>query len=207
MMNRNYLVGLLFVMGMSYASSQTTVHPTEIRTSISPSSAAELHTTSALANYATEAGIGKVELEEVNPHLRGGRVENHLGEKTVHHNEIRTLISPSSAVELQHDKRVSQLRHRGGITYAHAQSFTLFNARVSGGTHEGVKLIWFISDKEVFFSHKIKRFCAKDYKITGLFSSPLHFHLELKRRGVPQLSDSVYLKQGVNTIEMLGDVT
>nr|CAD7400350.1 unnamed protein product [Timema poppensis] len=31
------------------------VHPTEIRTSISPSSAAELNTTSALANYATEA--------------------------------------------------------------------------------------------------------------------------------------------------------
>nr|CAD7196996.1 unnamed protein product [Timema douglasi] len=32
------------------------VHPTEIRTSISPSSTAELNTTSALANYATEAG-------------------------------------------------------------------------------------------------------------------------------------------------------
>nr|CAD7405255.1 unnamed protein product [Timema poppensis] len=26
-------------------------------------------------------GIGKVELEEVNPHLRRGRVENHLGKK------------------------------------------------------------------------------------------------------------------------------
>nr|CAD7426254.1 unnamed protein product [Timema monikensis] len=36
------------------------------------------------------AGIGKVELEEVNPHLRG----------EVHPTEIRTLISPSSAVEL-----------------------------------------------------------------------------------------------------------
>nr|CAD7432886.1 unnamed protein product [Timema monikensis] len=34
-----------------------TVHSTEIRTSISPSSAVELNTTSALANYATEAGI------------------------------------------------------------------------------------------------------------------------------------------------------
>nr|CAD7586907.1 unnamed protein product [Timema genevievae] len=31
------------------------VHPTEIRTSISPSSAVKLNTTSALANYATEA--------------------------------------------------------------------------------------------------------------------------------------------------------
>nr|CAD7409394.1 unnamed protein product [Timema cristinae] len=46
-------------------------------------------------------GIGKVELEEVNPHLRGGRVENHLGKTTpVHPTEIRTSISPSSAVEL-----------------------------------------------------------------------------------------------------------
>nr|CAD7438284.1 unnamed protein product [Timema bartmani] len=36
------------------------VHPTEIRTSISPSSAVELNTTSALANYATEAGLCKV---------------------------------------------------------------------------------------------------------------------------------------------------
>nr|CAD7428252.1 unnamed protein product [Timema monikensis] len=34
------------------------VHPTEIRTSISPSSTVELNTTSALANYATEAAIG-----------------------------------------------------------------------------------------------------------------------------------------------------
>nr|CAD7423126.1 unnamed protein product [Timema monikensis] len=49
------------------------VHPTKIRTSISPSSAEELNTTSALANYATEA---------------------------VHPTEIRTSISPSSAVEL-----------------------------------------------------------------------------------------------------------
>nr|CAD7437716.1 unnamed protein product [Timema bartmani]CAD7453403.1 unnamed protein product [Timema tahoe] len=32
-------------------------HPTEIRTSISPSSAVELNTTCALANYATEAGL------------------------------------------------------------------------------------------------------------------------------------------------------
>nr|CAD7572185.1 unnamed protein product [Timema californicum] len=50
---------------------------------------------------AAKEGIGKVELKEVNPHLRGGRVENHLGKTTpVHPTEIRTLISPSSAVEL-----------------------------------------------------------------------------------------------------------
>nr|CAD7396158.1 unnamed protein product [Timema poppensis] len=46
-------------------------------------------------------GIGKAELEEVNPHLRGGRVENHLGKSTpVHPTKIRTSISPSSVVEL-----------------------------------------------------------------------------------------------------------
>nr|CAD7202730.1 unnamed protein product [Timema douglasi] len=41
-----------------------------------------------------------VELKEVNPHSRGGRVENHLGKKPVHPTEIRTSISLSSAVEL-----------------------------------------------------------------------------------------------------------
>nr|CAD7569864.1 unnamed protein product [Timema californicum] len=52
-----------------------------------------------------------VEGEEVNPHLRGGRVEN-LSEKSprkkpppVPLTEIRISISPSSAVELKHDKR------------------------------------------------------------------------------------------------------
>nr|CAD7596563.1 unnamed protein product [Timema genevievae] len=36
------------------------VHPTEIRTSISPSSAVKLDTTGALANYATEVGIDEL---------------------------------------------------------------------------------------------------------------------------------------------------
>nr|CAD7575689.1 unnamed protein product [Timema californicum] len=37
---------------------------------------------------------------EVNPHLRGGRGENHLGKPPlVHPSEIRILISPSSAVK------------------------------------------------------------------------------------------------------------
>nr|CAD7401382.1 unnamed protein product [Timema cristinae] len=35
-------------------------HPTEIRTSISPSSAVDLNTTSALANYATEAAVKRI---------------------------------------------------------------------------------------------------------------------------------------------------
>nr|CAD7258866.1 unnamed protein product [Timema shepardi] len=52
-------------------------------------------------NYANGLGIGKVELEEVNPHLRGWRVENHLGKTTpAHPAKIRTSISPFSVVEL-----------------------------------------------------------------------------------------------------------
>nr|CAD7414057.1 unnamed protein product [Timema poppensis] len=52
--------------------------------------------------------IGKVELEEVNPHLRGGRVENHLGNPPVHLTEIRTSISPSSAVKLNTTNSLSE---------------------------------------------------------------------------------------------------
>nr|CAD7424289.1 unnamed protein product [Timema monikensis] len=43
------------------------VNPTRIRTSISPSSAVELNTTSALANYATEAGLASVKRQKRPP--------------------------------------------------------------------------------------------------------------------------------------------
>nr|CAD7199449.1 unnamed protein product [Timema douglasi] len=43
-------------LGNFYGEKPPQVHPTEIRTSISPSSTVELNTISALANYATEAG-------------------------------------------------------------------------------------------------------------------------------------------------------
>nr|CAD7587495.1 unnamed protein product [Timema genevievae] len=46
----------LYHQGLESEEKPPPVHPTEIRTSISPSSAVELNTTSALANYATEAG-------------------------------------------------------------------------------------------------------------------------------------------------------
>nr|CAD7408273.1 unnamed protein product [Timema poppensis] len=54
-------------------------------------------------NNHKESSSPDVEIEEVNPHLRGGRVENHLGTPPlppVHPTEIRTSISPSSVVEL-----------------------------------------------------------------------------------------------------------
>nr|CAD7423639.1 unnamed protein product [Timema monikensis] len=59
--------------------------------------------------------IGKVELEEVNPHLRGWRVENYLGKTTPSSpDRDSNLDLPVLSSRAQHDKRVSQLRHRSG---------------------------------------------------------------------------------------------
>ncbi|CAG2060757.1 unnamed protein product [Timema podura] len=44
--------------------------------------------------------LRRLTLEEVNPQLHGGRVENHLGNSPVPPTEIRTSISPSLAVEI-----------------------------------------------------------------------------------------------------------
>nr|CAD7203397.1 unnamed protein product [Timema douglasi] len=54
-------------------------------------------------------GIGKAELEEVSPHLRGGRVENHLG-KTTSSSPDRdsNLDLPVLSSRTQHDKRWRQ---------------------------------------------------------------------------------------------------
>nr|CAD7261574.1 unnamed protein product [Timema shepardi] len=49
--------------GKPFRKNHPHVHPTEIRTSISPSSAVKLNRTSALANYATEAETRKVEFK------------------------------------------------------------------------------------------------------------------------------------------------
>nr|CAD7430188.1 unnamed protein product [Timema monikensis] len=54
--------------------------------------------------------------EEVNPHLRGGRVENHLGKTTPSSpDQDSNLDLPVLSSRAQRDKRVSQLRHRGGF--------------------------------------------------------------------------------------------
>nr|CAD7458170.1 unnamed protein product [Timema tahoe] len=59
--------------------------------------------------------INKLNLEEVNPHLRGGRVENHLGKTTPSSpDRDSNLDLPVLDGLAQHDWRVSQLRHRGG---------------------------------------------------------------------------------------------
>nr|CAD7429118.1 unnamed protein product [Timema monikensis] len=58
--------------------------------------------------------VSKVELEEVNPHLRRGRVENNLGKTTPSSpDRDSNLDLPVLSSRAQHVKRVSQLRHRG----------------------------------------------------------------------------------------------
>nr|CAD7423247.1 unnamed protein product [Timema monikensis] len=57
--------------------------------------------------------IGKIELEEVNPHLRRGRVESHLGKTTPRSPDRESNLNlPVLSSRAQHVKRVSQLRHQ-----------------------------------------------------------------------------------------------
>nr|CAD7571210.1 unnamed protein product [Timema californicum] len=61
-------------------------------------------------NYSNGLGIGKVELEEVNPHLHGGRVENHLGKTTPSSpDRDSNLDLPVLSSRAQHDKRLSEM--------------------------------------------------------------------------------------------------
>nr|CAD7572543.1 unnamed protein product [Timema californicum] len=57
-------------------------------------------------NYSNGLGIGKFELEEVNPHLLGGRVENHIGKTTPSSpDRDSNLDLPVLSIRAQHDKR------------------------------------------------------------------------------------------------------
>ncbi|CAG2053039.1 unnamed protein product, partial [Timema podura] len=65
--------------------------------------------------YVFREELGRLNLEEVNPHLRGRRVENHLGKTTPSSpDRDSNLDLPVLGGRAQHDWRVSQLRHRGG---------------------------------------------------------------------------------------------
>nr|CAD7608280.1 unnamed protein product [Timema genevievae] len=66
------------------------VHPTEIRTSISPSSAVELNTTGALANYATEADDNCL------------RIVSRAGWGARPSKEVEYMIIPVQYVVIQH---------------------------------------------------------------------------------------------------------
>nr|CAD7406744.1 unnamed protein product [Timema poppensis] len=89
-----------------------------------------------------ELGIWKVELEEVNPHLRGGRVENHLGKTTPSSpDRDSNLDLPVLSSRAQHDKRFSfvlgvfflmiVLYGLSGIPYAYI--FTYFKKTATDG--------------------------------------------------------------------------
>nr|CAD7426516.1 unnamed protein product [Timema monikensis] len=74
-----------------------------------------LLTAALLAASISTTASRAVELEEVNPHLRGRRVENHLGKTTPSSPDRDSNLGlPVLSSRAQHDKRVSQLRHRDG---------------------------------------------------------------------------------------------
>nr|CAD7567969.1 unnamed protein product [Timema californicum] len=113
--DRDYNFNLPVICGIVYCESNTLVHAATKavnRLDLFPPPAAvgPDHIACVCVCVAYGAQLVKWELSsfqhkaasEVNPHLRGGRVENHLGKTTppVHPTEIQTLISPSSAVEL-----------------------------------------------------------------------------------------------------------
>nr|CAD7200214.1 unnamed protein product [Timema douglasi] len=94
-------------------SSQLTSDSQHLGTYSSPMTSLVLTDSSQLTSDSLHLGI--VELEEVNPHLRGRRVENHLGKTTPSSpDRDSNLDLPVLSNRAQHDKRVSQLRHRGG---------------------------------------------------------------------------------------------
>nr|CAD7261892.1 unnamed protein product [Timema shepardi] len=65
----------------------------------------------------------RVELEEVNPYLHGGRVEDHIGKTTpCSPDRDSNLDLPVLSSRAEHDKRVSQLRHRGGANLTSSRS-------------------------------------------------------------------------------------
>nr|CAD7452778.1 unnamed protein product [Timema tahoe] len=77
----------------------------------------QVYCESRLLDLAVGEELGRLNLEEVNPHLRGGRVENHLGKTTPSSpDRDSNLDLPVLDGLAQHDWRVSQLRHRGGRT-------------------------------------------------------------------------------------------
>nr|CAD7592197.1 unnamed protein product [Timema genevievae] len=71
--------------------------------------------------------LGGLNLEEVNPHLRGGRVENHLGKTTPHSpDRDSNLVSPSSAVELNTTGALANYATEAGHRYPIIRGFVKF---------------------------------------------------------------------------------
>nr|CAD7577068.1 unnamed protein product [Timema californicum] len=85
--------------------------------------------------------FGKVELEEVNPHLRGGRVESHLGKTTPSSpDRDSNLDLPVLNSRAQHDKRVKLINFYAGLACAAniiSERFALTAAHCTFGSGEG----------------------------------------------------------------------
>nr|CAD7586901.1 unnamed protein product [Timema genevievae] len=84
------------------------------------------------------------EPKKVNPHLRGGRVENHLGKlPPVHPTEILTSISPSSAVELNTTSALANYTTEAAIFLANPLAFQIatVNSFNTGGPKLGCDTI------------------------------------------------------------------
>nr|CAD7202666.1 unnamed protein product [Timema douglasi] len=83
-------------------------------------------------NYSNGLGTGKVELEEVNPHLRGGRVENHLGNPPPSSpDRDSNLDLPVLSSRAQHDKRVLSLRTSPSLIKQHGVHLTEIRTSIS----------------------------------------------------------------------------
>nr|CAD7411520.1 unnamed protein product [Timema poppensis] len=133
-------------------------------------------------NYANGLGIGKVELEEVNPHLRGGSPD-----------PDSNLDLPVLGGRAQHDSRISQLRHRGGHEAHNAPIMDLlalvgFIVVVYWLVYI-VSLFWFDCDLGLAWTEKfgkpISALAGKVVWVTGASSGiGEHLAIELARHGV-----------------------
>nr|CAD7429653.1 unnamed protein product [Timema monikensis] len=95
----------------NHLGKTTPVHPTEIRTSISPSSAVELNTTSALANYATEAGCYIIsDASEYYEHLSREDLLNHLKRETCLRHQLEQELKEREQFIQELQQRIRELR-------------------------------------------------------------------------------------------------
>nr|CAD7573675.1 unnamed protein product [Timema californicum] len=99
-----------------------------------------------------------VELEEVNPHLRRGSAENHLGKTTLSSpDRDSNLDLPVLSSRAQHDKRVSQLRHRGGChEKMKRQHYFDFEWETNSGEVWIIASSRLVQDYQELASHRLK---------------------------------------------------
>nr|CAD7407028.1 unnamed protein product [Timema cristinae] len=99
----------------------------------------------------------KVELEEVNPHLRGGRVENHLGKTTPSSpDRDSNLDLPVLSSRAQHNKRISRMKEEREASSACAE-FKNLNIRIE----DTLRTFYELMDSVKSFEEKLPSFGGK----------------------------------------------